>query len=131
MTDPISQIKAELERINEARAKATPYEWITHWQSQQEDSYDIYSVKENEDSVYLVTAQEVCQSDAEFIALAANEILNLTKALSVAVERIERFQAPCTRADYTVGQLDKVVCEMADDAIKSIAEILSGGGDGK
>lgn len=54
-----------------------------------------------------------------------NQTHVLTKALSVAVERIERFQTPCTRTDYTVGQLDKVVCEMADEALKSIAEILN------
>lgn len=55
----------------------------------------------------------------------------LTKALSVAVERMERFQQPVTRNDYTVGQLDKVICEMADEALTTIANILSVGKDGK
>lgn len=59
-----------------------------------------------------------------------NMIKYLSKALSVAVERIEGFQQPCTRTDYTVGQLDNVVCEMANDALTTIANILSGGKDG-
>lgn len=123
MTDnALKIIKDELERINEARAKATPLYYTKHQKMKhftdyligvdccQEEPFVIADMNRNMDN---------WKHDLEFIDMAANEITNLTKALSVAVENLKK---------YSHEQYHGFV---AREALTTIANILSGGKDGK
>lgn len=116
-------IKDELERINEARAKATQGEWDDQPASQQ--------WKDNK------------ANNAAFCRLAANEITRLTKALSVAVETLQtmnhlevQFKAQGGVYNPKLGCVKHetiwdVTTKPSEGALTTIANILSGGKDGK
>lgn len=124
--DPISQIQAELDRINEARAKATQGEWYVDLKDAPNGPCGIESELDAHSWICEPSEMDARprQNDSKFIALAANEITNLTKALSVAVSAFESHRC----GNYC--NLD------SDSVLKSIAEILtraseSGGGEKK
>jgi hypothetical protein len=135
MTSVISQIKAELDRINEARAKATQGKWLycpsvwigfigRHF-------FEVYTPPfEDKTEGTLIAGSKVELEDAQFIALAANEITNLTKALSVAVERLNNQDCPIG-SEYFDGEIRVIEYCPVCDTLKTIAEILSGGGEKK
>lgn len=130
MKSEIEKIKAVLSEINEARSKATKNEWET-----QGDIYifakDIM-VADNNDDLAVARARGVGggmsikqqRDNIKFIALAANKITSLTKALEIAVEALYYF-------DYeelyngSVNRTDKSThAEYAQKSLKQISEIL-------
>jgi len=110
----IDKIKSALADINEARSKATKNEWET-----QGDIYifakDIM-VADNNDDLAVARARgvgggmsiEQQRDNIKFIAMAANKITSLTKALEIAVDYIyDNYNDPA-----------------AQNSIKQISEIL-------
>lgn len=119
MTDnTLKIIKDELARIDEARAKATELDTISIDELEEVlDDHGYFSCSENN------------RECAEFIALAANEITSLTKALSVAVEILNGVSLfkDANRNIYDCAESMSVDAEFG---LKDIANILSGGKDG-
>lgn len=114
-------IKDELARINEARAKANSSLWCydknAEWMREIDElPYGKWGEVICDFRTQITENKQTAQksySNAQFIALAANEITRLTKALSVAVSAL-------------------AVYEQAHKAsLESIANILSDGKDGK
>lgn len=145
MSDALKIIKDELARIDEARAKATPLYYTKHQKMKhftdyligvdccQEEPFVIADMNRNMDN---------WKHDLEFIALAANEITKLTKALSVAVESLQYHKDGCPQNDELYDWIQTApISNNADETLKTIANILtneresgkpvSGGKDGK
>ena len=133
MTDnELKIIKEELERINEARAKATQGKWES-----------THSLDKRRGSVFVENKMLICDYTPDFesnkqinannfalIALAANEITNLTKALSVAVEGLDDHDCRLGSEYFDIEERFVTDCAKCN-ALKTIANILSGGKDGK
>jgi hypothetical protein len=136
MSEAIKIIKDELERINEARAKATQGKW----QISEESFFEVWTFPETNLIAKLSPKDDFsfgktsCYNNSEFIALAANEITNLTKALSVAVTKLKEISMESSTTECSHDDLVKLenrVTKKAHFAIKQIANILSGGKDGE
>lgn len=131
MTDnSLKIIKDELARIDEARAKATPLYYTKHEKMKHFTDY-LIGVDCCQEEPFVIAdmnrQMDNWKHDLEFIALAANEITNLTKALSVAVTTLESYKEAFF---YVDGQIYKTGSK-ADLSLNTIANILSGGKDGK
>lgn len=131
MSDAIKIIKDELARIDEARAMATQGEWhpcgCRHTMINTElNSQEILDVCEVVPTDY--TSDHQLESNKQFIALAANEITNLTKALSVAVEHIRDINHGFSKSGLRYGGIQYE--QISAKALTTIANILSGK-DGK
>lgn len=126
-------IKDELARIDEARAKATQGKW----QVSEESFFEVWTFPETNLIAKLSPKDDFsfgktsCFNNSEFIALAANEISNLTKALSVAVSKLDEIDKALRvpAAEYVPAISDAFA--IIDNSYSSIANILSGGKDGK
>lgn len=114
-------IKAKLEQINEARTKASK-SWSVGFIQSNPDGPNTMRI--DTDGV----RPNLMPNDAKFVVMAANEITNLTKALSVAVTTLE-FYDGVHRLSWAID-LNKLP-KTADETLKAIAEILSGGGSVK
>lgn len=122
MKSEIEKIKAVLSEINEARNKATKNEWET-----QGNIYifakDIM-VADNNDDLAIARARgvgggmsiEQQRDNIKFIALAANKITSLTKALEIAVNTLKSI----SQAIHS----DKYKYDEAQKSLKQISEIL-------
>lgn len=150
-------IKDELERINKVR-NSTAFVPKEKW-SLEDDSKTIdcpecgnevesqgYVIKSADKyqavDIHLYGMEKICKPQAQFIAMAANEITKLTKALSVAVETLQtmnhlevQFKAQGGVYNPKLGCVKHetiwdVTTKPSEDALKTIANILSGGEDG-
>ena len=134
-------IKDELERINKVR-NSTAFVPKEKW-SLEDDSKTIdcpecgnevesqgYVIKSADKhqavDIHLYGMEKICKPQAQFIAMAANEITKLTKAVSVAVTTLESYKDAVFEVD---GKIYKIGSK-ADLSITTIANILSGGKDG-
>lgn len=81
--------------------------------------------------IHLYGMEKICKPQAEFIALAANEITKLTKSLSVAVQTFEAISCDNIYVGEN-GWRDEHFLDVkqAQEAITNIANILAGK-DGK
>ncbi len=112
MTSPLNQITKRLDEIDEARNKATPNQWSCYDANEGEPrplwsvSTDNYHNQTNEEEQFLnLTIDYGLKSDAEFIALAANEIKSLTAALRAACFALEYYQGKLYHADKALEQI--------------------------
>lgn len=51
---------------------------------------------------------------------------NLKKSRDVLRKSLKDLSLPLTRTDYTVGQLDKITCDIAENSLKADDEIMGG-----
>lgn len=137
-------IKDKLARIDEARAKATQGKW----QVSEESFFEVWTFPETNLIARLSPKDDFsfgktsCYNNSEFIALSANEITKLSKALSVAVETLQtmnhlevQFKAQGGVYNPKLGCVKHetiwdVTTKPSEDALTTIANILSGGKDG-
>lgn len=139
MSTPLEIIKSEIAKINEARSK-TSFVPKEKW-SFDDDSTTIdcpecgsevespgYILKSADEhqvvDIHLYGMERICKPQAEFIALAANRITQLTEALTMAVEGlVDIAETDNYNTSYLGGT---AISEDVNKSLSKIAEILTG-----
>lgn len=130
----IQSITQKLDRIDEARAKATQGEW-RHKKHEGIQCEPGYEVKQEHNLGTNSYRDFICMppnnpnygydsedyKNAEFITLSANEITKLTSALRVALEALGHIsdESPdalrmVIKSDKAISEISKILCEAGE-----------------
>lgn len=134
----VDQIKKLIAEVEKARSMATPGEWVVQQKTLSNFAHP-YIFDRIYGTIFDPTASStrlINRPNCDFVVLAANKILALTKALTIAVEALEKTsqhldRLSCIECEASVYSLDDdefgLICftrDRADDSLTEIAGVL-------